>query len=47
LLFDKGAPGEPPRIGSALIPDVNFKADEYVEEPSPRDFFYLARRRTL
>ena len=46
LLYEKGAPGDPPRAGSALIPDVKFKPAEYVTEPSPRDFFYIARRRS-
>ncbi|WP_437932246.1 phosphodiester glycosidase family protein [Sorangium sp. So ce291] len=44
LLYGRGADGVGPRATSALIPDVQFKAEEYVAEPSPRDFFYLRRR---
>lgn len=40
LLF---APGSPPQAASSLIPDVQFKPTEYTADPSPRDFFYLAR----
>ncbi len=45
LLYGRGADGEGPRARSALIPDVQFKPEEYVAEPAPRDFFYLRRRR--
>ncbi|WP_437291747.1 phosphodiester glycosidase family protein [Sorangium sp. So ce406] len=44
LLYDRGADGAP-RATSAIIPDVEYKPEEYVAEPSPRDFFYLRRRR--
>ncbi|WP_437683294.1 phosphodiester glycosidase family protein [Sorangium sp. So ce131] len=43
LLYARGADAAP-RAASALIPDVQFKPEEYVVEPSPRDFFYLLRR---
>ncbi|MCC6557158.1 MAG: hypothetical protein IT372_29750 [Polyangiaceae bacterium] len=46
LLYEKGAPGDPPHAASSLIPDVKFKPAEYVGEPSPRDFFYLLRKRS-
>ncbi|AKT40964.1 phosphodiester glycosidase family protein [Chondromyces crocatus] len=46
LLYTHGVAGEPPIAESSLIPDVNFKATEYVTDPSPRDFFYVARRKT-
>lgn len=46
LLYERGAGGEGPRVKEALIPDVQFKPTEYVSEPSPRDFFYLRRRRS-
>ncbi|AUX32830.1 hypothetical protein SOCE836_049770 [Sorangium cellulosum] len=45
LLYGRGEGGEGPRARSALIPDVQFKPEEYVAEPAPRDFFYLRRRR--
>ncbi|WP_438020995.1 phosphodiester glycosidase family protein [Sorangium sp. So ce315] len=45
LLYGRGEDGAAPRATSALIPDVQYKPEEYVAEPSPRDFFYLRRRR--
>ncbi|WP_437803472.1 phosphodiester glycosidase family protein [Sorangium sp. So ce693] len=45
LLYARGADGAGPRASSALIPDVQFKPEEYVAEPAQRDFFYLRRRR--
>ncbi|WP_233561951.1 phosphodiester glycosidase family protein [Sorangium cellulosum] len=45
LLYDRAADGAAPRATSAIIPDVEYKPEEYVAEPSPRDFFYLRRRR--
>jgi hypothetical protein len=45
LLYESAQAGAPPRVGSSLIPDVQFKPAEYVGDPSPRDFFYLLRRR--
>ncbi|MGK4004598.1 phosphodiester glycosidase family protein [Sorangium sp. So ce1036] len=44
LLYSRGADGAGPRATSALIPDVQFKPEEYIAEPSPRDFFYLRRK---
>jgi hypothetical protein len=46
LLFEGGAPGETPHVGSALIPAIKFTRGEYVTEPAPRDFFYLTRKRS-
>lgn len=45
LTYERKNPGEPPRATAALIPDIKFTSYEYAIEPSPRDFFYLARRR--
>jgi hypothetical protein len=45
LFFAKARIGDPPYAASSLIPDVSFKPAEYVIDPSPRDFFYVVRRR--
>ena len=37
--------GEVPKAKSAIIPDIKFRAAEYVGEPALRDFFYLTRRK--
>ena len=44
LLYESKSPTEPKRASSALIKDIKFTSYEYVAEPSPRDFFYLAWR---
>ncbi|MFO0758376.1 MAG: phosphodiester glycosidase family protein [Byssovorax sp.] len=45
LLYERPAPDAPPKAASSLVPGVKFVSREYVEEPSPRDFFYLVRRK--
>lgn len=47
LMYARGTAGAPPYAESSLIPDVSFKPTEYVTDPSPRDFFYIARRDPL
>lgn len=43
LLYEQPSPSEPPKATSALIPSIEFNADEYVTRPCERDFFYLLR----
>jgi hypothetical protein len=45
LLFDH-PPGADRKAVSSLVPHVDYRALDYVREPSPRDFFYVTRRRT-
>lgn len=45
LLFDHPA-GAQRRITGSLVPHVEYRSQDYVVEPSPRDFFYLMRRHT-
>ena len=33
-----------PRVKSGIIKDLKYKAEDYIIEPSTRDFFYLTRR---
>jgi hypothetical protein len=44
LLFYERGPDDAPIASSAIIPSIDFTADEYVTRPSVRDFFYLTRR---
>lgn len=44
LVYER-ANGEIPKAKSAIIPDIKFRAAEYVGEPALRDFFYLTRRK--
>ncbi|MBI4954817.1 MAG: hypothetical protein HY908_22540, partial [Myxococcales bacterium] len=44
LTYKRPGPGEPPRVDSPLIPNIDATPDQYVTRPSARDFFYLARR---
>jgi len=46
LLYERASTTEPPKAKSGLIPDLKFTSWEYVSEASPRDFFYLTRRRS-
>ena len=43
LVYDHGD-GRPPRVTESLAPVKNYTADEYVEKPSDRDFFYLVAK---
>ena len=43
LVYER-ANGEAPKAKSAIIPDIKFRAAEYVGEPALRDFFYLTRK---
>ncbi len=45
LLFDH-PPGADRRAVSSLVPHVDYRAHDYVKDPSPRDFFYVTRRGT-
>ena len=45
LLYEKAGDGVL-KAKAGLIPDLKFTTWEYVSESSPRDFFYLTRRRT-
>ncbi|HEY4120223.1 MAG TPA: phosphodiester glycosidase family protein [Byssovorax sp.] len=44
LFYPPVAKGETPRVGSALIPKIDYTKDQYVGRPEPRDFFYVTRR---
>jgi hypothetical protein len=44
LLFEHDEKVGKLRATSAIIETIEFQPDRYVERPSPRDFFYLARR---
>jgi len=44
LLFDH-PPGVDRKVISSLVPHVEYRALDYVREPSPRDFFYVVRRK--
>jgi hypothetical protein len=46
LLYERASPDGPPKATSSLVPGVKFVSREYVEDPSPRDFFYLIRHKT-
>lgn len=46
LLFERASPTDPPQAGSPLIPGIDFDKLDYTVQASPRDFFYLTRRRT-
>lgn len=43
LLFEKGEGGT--AAAASLIPDVKYSPTEYVQAPSPRDFFYVTKKR--
>lgn len=45
LLYERGGAAEQPHVSSALIPGIKYSRFEYVGDASPRDFFYLTRRR--
>ena len=45
LLYERATPEGAPKATSSLVPGVKFVSREYVEDPSPRDFFYLVRRK--
>lgn len=45
LFFERSKAGAAPVASSAIIPGIDFTADEYVTRPSVRDFFYLTRAR--
>lgn len=44
LLFDH-PPAAERRAISSLVPHVDYRAHDYVRDPSPRDFFYVKRKR--
>jgi hypothetical protein len=44
LVYER-AQGEAPKAKSAIIPDIKFRAAEYVGEAALRDFFYLTRKK--
>lgn len=44
LVYERAA-GEAPKAKTAIIPDIKFRAVEYVGEPALRDFFYLTRKK--
>lgn len=44
LFYDRSAQGEAPKVASTIIPGIKHTKDEYVGEPSPRDFFYLIKK---
>jgi hypothetical protein len=46
LMFEHRAAGELPLATQAIIPGIEFEKWDYTIEPSPRDFFYIKRRRT-
>ncbi len=46
LMFEQRRAGELPIATQAIIPDIEFEKWDYTVEPSPRDFFYIKRRRT-
>ena len=46
LLFERASASDPPQAGSPLIPGIDFDKTDYTVQPSPRDFFYITRRRT-
>ncbi len=43
LLFERGEGGA--AATAPIIPDIKYHPSEYVRTPSPRDFFYLTRKR--
>jgi hypothetical protein len=43
LFYERVSNDAPPRAASAIIPGIDFEAEEYVAKPSQRDFFYLTR----
>ncbi|MCK6588108.1 MAG: phosphodiester glycosidase family protein [Polyangiaceae bacterium] len=46
LMFEQRGAGQLPIATQAIIPDIEFEKWDYTIEPSPRDFFYIKRRRT-
>lgn len=44
FLFYQHPASEPPRVDSALIPDIDFSKHEYVGQAETRDFFFLTRK---
>lgn len=46
LMFEQRGAGELPIATQAIIPGIEFEKWDYTIEPSPRDFFYIKRRRT-
>lgn len=45
LMYEHKDQTKPPLAASSLIPGVEFDKWDYTVEPSPRDFFYLKRKR--
>ncbi|MSP26568.1 MAG: hypothetical protein EXR75_15755 [Myxococcales bacterium] len=45
LFYAKAETDKPPLVTSAIIAGIEFSKDQYVTRPSPRDFFYLTRRK--
>nr|WP_275939089.1 phosphodiester glycosidase family protein [Polyangium spumosum] len=43
LLFDH-PPGAERSLAASLVPKIDYRETDYVKDPSPRDFFYVARR---
>lgn len=46
LMYERNGADKPPLASSALIPGIEFDKWDYTVEPSPRDFFYLKRKRS-
>jgi hypothetical protein len=46
VLFDRRSPDAAPEAASTLIPGIDFDRLDYTAQPSPRDFFYITRKRS-